>query len=428
MKSDVPVSNAQYVKSSHRPTWRGYMAPGPIIAIAKAIATRLKRRPLLKRPSGRAFRRRVIRVFLRRTLLGGGKDLVGIGQLAGVALHRILVLRPNHRLGNILLLTPLLSELGRAFPGAEIDVLVAGNSCDVLGLFLSVSHVHALPRYMVRHPARSIAMIAKLRRTHYDLGIDASTNSYSSRVALALVSPRYTIGESVGGDSKCQRATRTPPKHFAKLPVFLIRRALFGECGSAGAAYPPLAIALAPLERAIGRQIYESLDRSTNTIRSRTTIGVFASATGAKCYSESWWLDYLTAMSAALHSCEIIEFVPADGRSRLSNRFPTYYSTDIRKLASVISNLTCFVSADCGVMHLASASGVPTIGLFSASDPSRYAPYGKANCSLLTGNKTPEAIASISVRKLRCLDQIKRQRKAQATNRIVREASHHVSA
>jgi len=34
---------------------------------------------------------------------------------------RVLVCRPNGRLGNTLLLTPLLQELERVFPGAEID-------------------------------------------------------------------------------------------------------------------------------------------------------------------------------------------------------------------------------------------------------------------------------------------------------------------
>jgi len=48
-------------------------------------------------------------------------------------------------------------------------------------------------------------------------------------------------------------------------------------------------------------------------------------------------------------------------------------------------------------MHLASASSVPTIGLFSASDPLRYGPYGNVNCSLLTTGKTPRQVADIAI-------------------------------
>ncbi len=372
------------------------------------IATPVRYRPSWTRLRNRTVRRRIVQWLLRRALPEVG-TLTGVGKLVGVAIHRILVLRPNHRLGNILLLTPLLAELERIFPGAEIDVLIAGNSAgELLDLLPSVHQVHALPQYLVRHPARTIAMLARLRRMRYDLAVDASPNSHSSRLALAVMSSRYGIGAPERGDATWSRLMLSAPSHFAKLPVFLVRRALGLECDIDATPYPPLTVRLTPLERAMGREIFECLTRSQDCIPFRTTLGVFANATGAKCYAESWWLEFLAAITAALPSCSVIEFVPADGSSRLGNRFLTYYSTNVRKLASVISNLTCFVSGDCGVMHLASASGVPTIGLFSASDPSRYEPYGEVNCSLQTADKTPQEIADIAIEKLRCVVQLKR--------------------
>jgi ADP-heptose:LPS heptosyltransferase len=44
-------------------------------------------------------------------------------------------------------------------------------------------------------------------------------------------------------------------------------------------------------------------------------------------------------------------------------------------------------------MHLAAASGVTTIGLFSASDPSRYAPYGNNNRAIVTIGRAPQDVA-----------------------------------
>ena len=366
--------------------------------LARNVPARVKYRPPWRRLGYRTARRRIVQWLLRYAFPRVGKNLAGVGQLAGVVIHRILVLRPNHRLGNILLLTPLLAELRRIFPGAEIDVLVAGNSTkELLHLFSSVHHMHALPQRLVRHPARTIAMVARLRRIRYDLAVDASPNSHSSHVALALMSSRYRISVPERGDATWAPLMLSAPTHFAKLPVFLLRSALALEDGMDATSYPPLTVRLTPLEREMGRQILDGLLKSQDSVPFRTTLGVFANATGAKCYAGSWWLEFLAAITAALPSCAVIEFVPADGISRLENRFPTYYSTSVRRLSSVISNLTCFVSGDCGVMHLASASSVPTIGLFSASDPSRYGPYGKVNCSLLTTGKTPRQVADIAI-------------------------------
>ncbi|MDE2497373.1 MAG: hypothetical protein KGK35_06045, partial [Xanthomonadaceae bacterium] len=48
------------------------------------------------------------------------------------------------------------------------------------------------------------------------------------------------------------------------------------------------------------------------------------------------------------------------------------------------------------VMHLASASGTPTIGLFSVTDVSKYEPCGRGSRALVTNGKTPEEIARLA--------------------------------
>jgi ADP-heptose:LPS heptosyltransferase len=56
----------------------------------------------------------------------------------------------------------------------------------------------------------------------------------------------------------------------------------------------------------------------------------------------------------------------------------------VRRLAAVVANMDGFISADCGVMHLAAATGTPVLGLFAVTDPAAYAPYGGANAALST--------------------------------------------
>ena len=50
--------------------------------------------------------------------------------------------------------------------------------------------------------------------------------------------------------------------------------------------------------------------------------------------------------------------------SMIQFRAPTFYSKDIRQIGSLIANTEVFIGADSGIMHLASSSQTPTVGLF----------------------------------------------------------------
>jgi heptosyltransferase III len=355
----------------------------------------------------RALRSHVVRWALDRMFCAVGKKMVGVGQLANQDVHRILVLRPNHRLGNILLLTPLIAELERAFTGAEIDVLVAGEAAtDVLEGFFSIGRIYLLPRYVVRHLVATVSTIVALRRARYDLAIDPSTDSPSSRLILALASPRHILAVPDPGNAAWARVMFSAPRHCAKLPVFLLRHALADDQSVDEINYPTLNIQLALVERRSGRRALATLMHAEVENRLPITLGVFANATGAKRYSETWWLQFLAAISANHPEYIIVEFLATDGISRLGHRFPVYYSNSPRKIASVISNVTYFISGHCGVMHLASATSTPTVGLFSATDPTMYEPYGHFSRALNTGNKTPEDVAQAAIRVLKAIESL----------------------
>jgi ADP-heptose:LPS heptosyltransferase len=325
-------------------------------------------------------------------------------ELPRAAVHRILVLRPNHRLGNTVLLTPLIAELERVFPGAEIDILSSGPAAaDVFSGFRSVRHVFVLPRFAIRHLITTIGMIANLRRTRYDLAIDASRNSNSSRLLLALVSSQHRIGIPDRTSAAWMPAMSSAPRHLGALPVFLVRQVLAPGHDVDESTFATVDIRLTPEERGVACRTLDILLDREGDARPRATLGVFANATGAKNYQEAWWFGLLAQVTAHCSDLAVIEFIAADGVSRLGNRFPTYYSSSPRNLAAAISNMTCFVSGDCGVMHLACASGVATIGLFSISDPLKYAPRGDFCRAVVTSTNGSEEVARVVAETLRAV-------------------------
>ncbi len=351
--------------------------------------------------NNRIARRRIWRWILTPLFRSVDATLVDGGQLVDKGIHRILVLRPNHRLGNVLLITPLIIELERTFPGAEIDVLAAGVSAhEVLASFSCVRHIYTLPHYIAAHLLQVVKTIVPLRKARYDLVVDPVASSHSNRLLLFWMKARSAIGipstaltDIDSHHVNWARIMPSAPAHFATLPVFMVRHALASAHDIDETHYPSLDIRLTQSERRDGRHIVEALLKRRSVAPGSITIGVFADATGAKRFDEPWWIRFLGVLAQYHPEYAIVEIVPVDRHSRLGNRFPTYYSSSLRKLASVIANLTCFVSADGGVMHLAGASGTPTIGLFSVTDPSKYEPYGHHSQGLNVAGKNPEEVA-----------------------------------
>lgn len=313
--------------------------------------------------------------------------------LSTESIHRILICRPNHRLGNLVLLTPLVTEVQRLFPRAKVDIVLAGSQgAELFRAFPNVGHIYALDRRMVRHPIAVARTAVQIRRARYDLALDPCESSQSSRLLVAIAEAKFTLGlpraEAAG------TVVQPIPKHMAKWPVALLRKASQRQhTADLELEYPRLELRLSPEERSLAAQTLSTLVPNQ---RIEVVVGVFADATGAKRHEESWWMDFLLELRKHLGDCAIVEVAPPDGRSRLSSAFPAFSSTSVREVAALISNLTCFVSADCGVMHLAAASGAPTIGLFSATDPAKYEPYGNGSQAIQTSGKSPEEVAQLA--------------------------------
>lgn len=315
---------------------------------------------------------------------------------AGADIRRILVVRPNHRLGNNVLLTPLLGELERRFPKAEIEILTGGGaSHNLYAEFRALTAVHAFPGWSYIRPHIVARIIRRVRAREYDLAIDSTTKSRSARFLLALVRARRKIGYAWGVGWRDRILTDAvsaadAPLHHGRIPVHLVRQ-VFGEDG---APIPTLDLRLTSSEREVGRRLVDDV-LGVRSVGRVLRVGVYCTATGAKQYSDDWW----AALVEHLQRCdwsgrvELIEFLPHDGRSGLAGRLPTLLSVKLRELCGALSAVDLFVTGDCGVMHLASAAGTQVIGLFKVTDADRYGPYGHGSESLSARDDDVAAVA-----------------------------------
>ncbi|WP_019463522.1 glycosyltransferase family 9 protein [Dyella japonica] len=324
--------------------------------------------------------------------------------LARKGIYRILVCRPNHRLGNMILMTPLIQELERVYPGVEIDILSEGRIAEeVFSSFFSVKNIYCLPKRGFKHPVSFLGMLHGIRQTQYDLIIDPCIGSGFSRAMTRHLRGRYTLGFSDDG----ARSGLTHPvpesvagNHMGQRPINLLRwaRATYSGVVDDTSHYPSLDLRLTEQELLQGRAAVDQLLSDTERGTARPVVGLFANATGAKRYSSEWWAEFITTLREISPQANLLELIPMHGRSMLGDAWPGYYSSDIRRMGAVMANMDLMMTADCGVMHLAVASRAPTLGMFSVTDASVYAPYGHGSSALVTQGLSAREAAIQAVR------------------------------
>jgi heptosyltransferase-3 len=67
---------------------------------------------------------------------------------------------------------------------------------------------------------------------------------------------------------------------------------------------------------------------------------------------------------------------------------------DLLQAAAVIERAALYIGNDNGQMHLAAATGAPTLGLFGSTPAQLYGPWGK-NCALVTTDESYESLAPL---------------------------------
>jgi len=319
------------------------------------------------------FRRRVMRNLTKN--IGKPKRESGIVLVDKTEIKRVLICRPNARLGNLLLVSPLVQEVADTFPNCKIDLFVKGPLAPIIYENYDVVYktIH-LPKKPFKSLFEYINVWISIRQQPYDMAINVDQNSSSGRLAVRFSQAKYKFYGDLNDTSEEIKADYG---HIAKYPVYNFRNYLTHlGLNKNNRIIPPLDLKLSPFELSEGKKILSTL----NSNNSKRTICLFTYATGTKCLSEDWWEDFYAAVKEQYKDYNIIEILPIENVSQIAFKAPTFYSKDIREIGSLIANTELFIGADSGMMHLASAAQTPTIGLFSVSIIEKYEPYD--NCSV----------------------------------------------
>lgn len=307
--------------------------------------------------------RRHLAESLCRRLLVGSKPPGGLPDPP----KRILVCRTDVRIGNTVLMEPLLRSLSERFPDSHTTVLMSRRFSAILSSqgyeVLSVDK-----KGMARFPWRFIGFARNLRNLGADVAIDAShvdCFSLSSAAVAAMSGAGWLVGAETEGSGRW--FTNRVRAHEEGMHESRMLHAL----GSVWPGWPEWRRPrLSPPSEAGGG----SCD-----------IGLHVGGRREKRYPESKLADLVSQLSRR-YSVGLYwgsEREKALARRLAAEGAEVMPKMSITEMMASLAGLRLLVSPDTGPMHLASALGVPVLALFRVPNVSRYAPLSPGSRALL---------------------------------------------
>ncbi|MDE0466694.1 MAG: lipopolysaccharide heptosyltransferase II [Candidatus Poribacteria bacterium] len=298
--------------------------------------------------------------------------------------ERILVVKLDH-LGDVLLATPVLSNLRRAYPNTELHALTGAWSRVVLEKHPDVSKVieYNSPAFCRTGRSTSLKQTFRLyralRRQKYDMIVELRGDWRVVWFAFLRLTPKRLDRAALQVANKLGLAQFTGT-HETTRNLDVLRQAGI-----------PIPVQTTTFSVTAEDEKWVSDFLATYQIdRKRLLIAIHP---GSPIELKRWLperyaelADWLIAQKGAQilfvgvkDEIQIITNIQARMQGESIN---IAGKTTLTELASILRKCNIFIGNDSGPMHLAAAVGIHTIGLYGPGDPTRFGPVG-AKCQTI---------------------------------------------
>ena len=306
---------------------------------------------------------------------------------------KILVIRQQNQMGDMLLATPCLRALRESLPKSWITLLASHENEAVVRNNPYVNEVLVYDkRAFRRNPLVLVRFIRELRKRGFDVSVVLSTVSLSvTSAVLCLVSAaRYRLsysGKSYGLGFVDRVFHVTVPlvddgAHQTKLGLRLLE--------AFGVGTDDLSPIMEPSKEdtEFAQEFMSRSSLQSSSLHAESRGVVVAIHPGAGKAKNRWPAPRFAHIANNFHKKQGIQIVviggPSDseviGAMLKGLEFAPAVLTEesIGRVAAVMKRLSLLICNDTGVLHVAAAVGCPTLALFGPTDPLRWAPL--ADC------------------------------------------------
>lgn len=283
-------------------------------------------------------------------------DSIALGKRA-----RILVVALR-RLGDVLLTTPLIRSLRRAFPEARIDALVFSDTTGVLVGNPDIDRVIAMPARPT--VAQSTALAMRLFKK-YDLAI--STQSGDRPTGFAILAGR-------------QRIAPVENKLNGRIKRVLLHRSIATIRGVHRVEE------MLRLADALGvPRVAEVVPPHESVIKDLPTNNYAVIHASPMFHYKRWTKNGWRKLAAGLSSRGLTVIAtggPAEAERRYLDEIWSGTKVerfdgrlDWQQLSGLLAKARVYIGPDTSVTHLAAATGCPTVALYGPTDPRLWGPW-----------------------------------------------------
>ncbi len=290
-----------------------------------------------------------------------------------------IIIRMPNWLGDLVMATPILSDVRRRWPESKITVMCQSNVAALLKEDSDIDEVFSFSRpsgWLRRQEERRL--IEFLRRGKYDLGI-LLTNSFSSAWRFWRGNVRNRVGYSENLRSLFLNKALPWPREKERQHLVVTYKELLPPLGIALSDTPPrLHVTAQELQNA--RQILKKHGTPENGI----IIGINPGAAygSAKCWLPERFQE-VTHRLLANPLITVVYFGDSTGTplvNQICSGMPLRVinlagATSLRELIALIKTCDILLTNDSGPMHIASAVGTKLLALFGSTNDVSTGPY-----------------------------------------------------
>ncbi len=306
-----------------------------------------------------------------------------------------ILLNCQSGIGINILAVPTLRAVKRRDPGGFVHLVVQFETGrELLKECPYVDCISVVNYDMVRRPRSLAAFIGDLRRISYDYSfLMFPANRLDKNLFHAVVKARKKFTHDYGYRGFMRgkflndvRVDVDYDAHDVVQNLNLLEAAGIDPAGEKTG----LELFLTEEEKVRGREMADRIGKG------KKLVGIHAGSSRDLTMELKRWPSRSFARLAdrlkERYECEILLFGSRDEdiikkriETSMEHGCRSIHQMDIRTTAALIGNCSLFISNDSGLMHIAAAAGVETVGIFGPTDPVRTAPYGSNGLVVRSG-------------------------------------------